>query len=307
MTRIATISQNMLMLANLAEAQARVAETQISISSGRVAERYSQIAPNSRRLVSLESSHMRATQYVESNKVADQRLQAMEVSVMEIMKVAQDLQTELVAALNVSGLGQGAVSARAGGKLTQVANLLNTQVDGRYVYGGSLISTSPIDLADPAFTVPPPTYPSVADTTYYQGDSTILSAQADDGVVVDYGITADEPAFEKIIRALHLVSTASSNNDIDLARGNEGLRLIDQAVSDIATIIGRIGASRTNLDEVNAKHDDFLVYVTQSITEIEGTDVALAMSRLSQDTATLQASYAVIAQVSRLSLVNYLK
>jgi flagellar hook-associated protein 3 FlgL len=307
MTRIATLAQNTLMLANLAEAQARVAETQISISNGRVAERYSEIAPDSRRLVSLKSSELRTTQYVASNKLADQRLQAMETSVTGIMQIAQDLRTELVTALNANGKGQGAVSTRASGKLAQIANLLNANIDGRYLFSGSTIDRMPVDLTDPAFTAPPQTYPSVADTTYYQGDQAVASTQADDSVVINYGITADDPAFEKVIRALNLTGTASSNNDLDPLRGNEALRLIDQAVSDLGGVIGRVGASRNNLEAVTNKHSDYLVYVDQSISDIEATDIPSAMSHLSQDTAVLQASYAVLAQIKNLSLANYLK
>lgn len=307
MTRIATIAQNTLMLANLAEAQARVAETQISISSGRIAERYSQIAPNARRLVSLQESQLRVTQYVENNKLADQRLQAMETSVSEVTKVAQDLQTDLVAALNVSGKDQGAVASRASGKLTQVANLLNTEVDGRYLFGGSVIHKRPVDLNDPSFTVPPQSYPSVADTNYYQGDSVVMSTQADDSVQIDYGITADNAAFEKVIRALHLVGTASSGNDLDEARGNEALGLINQALKDLAVVVGRIGAARSNLQTTNNKHEDYVVYLSQSISDIEATDIPAAMTRMSQDTAVLQASYSVLARMTNLSLADYLK
>ena len=307
MTRIATMAQNTLMLANLAEAQARVAETQISISSGRIAERYSQIAPNARRLVSLESSQLRVSQYVENNKLAQQRLQAMETSVSEITKVAQDLRTDLVAALNVSGKDQGAVASRAGGKLTQVANLLNTEVDGRYLFGGSVIDHRPVDLADPSFTMPPQTYPSVADTSYYQGNSAILSAQADDSVQIAYGVTADESAFEKVIRALNLAGTASSGNDLDEARGNEALSLVDQALRDLAVVVGRVGAAQNNFDTTNNKHSDYIVYLNQSISDIQATDVPTAMTQLSQDTTTLQASYAVLARITNLSLADYLK
>jgi flagellar hook-associated protein 3 FlgL len=307
MTRVATAAQNALMQSYLFQTQSRVADTQISISSGLIANDYSKIAPDVRRLVSLESDRQRTTGYVDANRVADQRLTAMEGRIRDVFQVVQDLRTELTGALNVSGADRGAIAVRAQGLLQQVSGLLNSQVDGRHLFAGTRTDVPPVNLADPDYASPPPTYPSSADTSYYQGDSTKLVLQADKGVSIPYGITADDPALEKVIRALHLTGTAATGGDLDYARGTEALSVADQALEELTVLMSKVGAARNTLEKVSDRHADYLVYLDQAVSEIEATDVPEAMTRLSQDTVALQASYAVLSRLANLSLADFLR
>lgn len=307
MTRIATAAQNSVLLGHLMDTQRRVADAQVSISSGVVARRYAEIAPDASRLVSLEGQHVRADGFLKSNKVVGQRLAAMEARLNDIFNVAKDLKADLVGALNVSGADRGAVAIRAQGLLQEVAGSLNTQIDGRYLFAGARSDTRPVDLNAAGFAIPPFAYPSTANTAYYKGDQTKLSVLADEDVTITYGMTADDPAFEKIIRALHLTGTAGAGQNLDYARGTEALAVVDQGLEELTNLMAKIGGARQTLESVNGRHDDYLVYLNQSIAEIEATDVPKTMTLLSQDTVALQASYSVLARLANLSLADYLR
>ena len=307
MTRIATAAQQTVILGHLLDTQRRVSDAQISISSGVVAQRYAEIAPDVRRLLSLEGDQVRADGYIKSNNVIAQRLAATESRINDIYKIAKDLRTELTGALNVSGADRGAIAIRAQGLLKEVAGSINAQVDGRYLFAGSRTDIAPVDLNDPGFTIPPAAYPSTANFSYYQGDQTVLAAQVDASTTLDYGIAGDDPAFEQLIRALHLTGTGASNGDFDYARGTEALKLVSQAIEGLTGLMAKAGTARASLDSATQRHDEYLVYLNQSISEIEATDVPRAMTLLSQDTVALQASYSILARLANLNLSDYLR
>lgn len=304
--RIASLAQFNATLANIQDAQTRTADAQIKISSGQKAQRYSGLSTDARRLVSFEAAHLRTAKFVENNQRVDGRLQIMETNISTMLDIATSLRADLISV--GSGTGSGLqVDDTASQLLREMASLLNVSVDGRYLFGGAVTDRPPVDLDDPSFAPPGNSYPSSADTAYYQGDTTRLSTRVDENVEIAYGMTADQAPFEKVIRALHLTATAVTGGQVDEVRVNEALGLIGEAINDLPDLIGRIGAARRTLENVNAKHDDFQLYAEQTITDIEAADITLTLAQLSQDSTVLEASYATLGQLSRLSLLDYLR
>lgn len=306
MTRVTDFAQHNLTQFHLRNVQERMFDAQIQISTGTVADRYSEIGTESGRLVSLESTRTRIDQYVKNIEIVDQRLQVMESNASQIFELASTFRTLLVNGLNAEqssdlGLAQGAQDI-----LQQVAGLLNERQDGRYLFAGTATNVPPVDLNAAGFAPPPPTYPSSADTGYFQGNSTKLSVRADDNVDVTYGVTADETGFEQIIRALNLAANADVGPPQDRDRLEEALRVVNQALDNIPLIVSRIGGARRTLDQTANKHQDFRLFTDEAIGKIESVDVAEAVSRLTQDQVMLEASYMTVARLAELSLVRFL-
>ncbi|MGE5146843.1 MAG: flagellin [Candidatus Eiseniibacteriota bacterium] len=303
--RVATAAQHDLMMSNIRALQDRVAQTMIQASSGKVSQQYSGVAPDSKRLVGLEATDASLKSYVASNTLIDQRLQQMETNTGQIMDIATQLKSLLVQATSQGNAPNMGLDSQAQTLLDQVGSLLNVQVDGRYLFSGSATNTAPVDLS--ALVAPPSTYPSTADTTYYKGDNVTLSTKAGPNLDVTYGVRADEGGYEELIRSLNLVKTAVLSPNPDTARLNEALSVVNQAIQDIPNITAKIGAARAGLTNANAAHNEAQLYVEQNITDISDVDVTDAITRLSADQTNLQASYATIAQLSNVSLLNYLK
>jgi flagellar hook-associated protein 3 FlgL len=307
MTRVVNLAQHTLILSQIRDAQARMQETQIQMATGYKAQRYSGIAPDARQLVNLESSHTRMEQYQASNKVVDLRLQTMESSTAQVLDAATKLKTLLTNALNASNANDMAIGLQAQNLLNEVAKQLNVKIGDRYLFSGSKTDTPPVNLSAPGYSAPPTTYPSVADTGYYQGDGVVLSTRAADDYDLNYGVTADEPAFEKTIRALQLAATVTTSPTLDRDRLNDALGLVNDAINGLPTIRSRIGAAQNALDSANEDHADMMTYMEQSIVQITSVDVTEAASRMASDQLMLQASYMTISQLSQLSLANYLR
>ncbi|MGB8274241.1 MAG: flagellin [Alphaproteobacteria bacterium] len=307
MTRVSDFAQHQLTLFYIQNTQNRLFDTQNQISTGYVAERYSGIGADSSRLVNLKSASNRIDQYLKNIQTVDQRLAQMETDTSTLFQVASKLQVLLVNGLNAETSSDLALNQQAQDLLNQVSGLLNDSLDGRHLFSGTATDTAPVDLNAAGFASPPTVYPGTADTGYYQGNSTKFGVQVDDNLSVTYGVTANEGGFEELIRALRLTTTANVGPPQDRARLEEALRVVKQAITDIPDITSRIGSARKALESMQAKHNEFTQFSDEAIGNIENVDVAQAITKLSEDQTTLQASYQVVSRLQGLSLADYLK
>jgi flagellar hook-associated protein 3 FlgL len=324
MTRVSNYALSTFLQSQTLGVQQRLADLQIQASSGQKAQTYSGIAADAHQLISLQVAQDQTTQYVKTNQSIDSRLTTMESSVSDIFKAATNFRTLLLNAENNNNAGDLSIDTEAANFRQQIANLLNVQVDGRYLFAGSRTDVKPVDLngwatppnLTPPLTLPLPTY--TAD--YYKGDSQVMSATIDTSLTLNYGVTADNPAFEYLLRAANYIQSAGptpSQDEMDTA-----LSLINTALGtesgnaargtlpltqDIADIQALIGTSRSSIDQANSRHSDFQIYLTQNIANVQTVDVAQTLTQVSGYTTQLQASYMTLSQISQLSLLNYLK
>jgi flagellar hook-associated protein 3 FlgL len=324
MTRVSNYALSTFLQSQTLGVQQRLADLQIQASSGQKAQTYSGIAADAHQLISLQVAQDQTAQYVKTNQSIDSRLTTMESSVSDIFKAATNFRTLLLNAENNNNAGDLSIDTEAANFRQQVANLLNVQVDGRYLFAGSRTDVKPVDLngwatppnLTPPLTLPLPTY--TAD--YYKGDSQVMSATIDTSLTLNYGVTADNPAFEYLLRAANYIQSAGptpSQDEMDTA-----LSLINTALGtesgnaargtlpltqDIADIQALIGTSRSSIDQANSRHSDFQIYLTQNIANVQTVDVAQTLTQVSGYTTQLQASYMTLSQISQLSLLNYLK
>jgi len=306
MTRVTDFSQNQLQLFYLQNTQQRLFDTQNQISTGLVAPNFAGIGADSSRLVSLQSSQARVDQYTANAQIVDQRLTSMETSTGQLFDIASKFQTLLVNGLNAESSSDLNLNQQAQDMLNQVAGLLNSQLDGRYLFAGTSTDTAPVDLNAAGFAAPPGVYPGTADTGYYTGTSTKLTARIDDNYDLSYGVTADAPGFEELIRSLRLAADANVGPPQDRNRLEESLRVVKQAIQDIPTITSQIGSAQAAIQNIQSKHTDFKQFADKAIGDIANVDVTQAVTRLSEDQVTLEASYQVIARLSQLNLSQFL-
>ena len=307
MTRISNIAQHNLTISQIFATQSRLLRAQTQLSTGMTSQNYSGIANDSQRLVNLESSRARTDQFVTNNRIVTLRLQTMELSVSNVFEAASKLKTILVNGLNAFNASEFSLNLEADNLLQEVAKQLNVKIGDRYLFAGTITDTPPVDLNASGYSAPPTSYPSNADTGYFQGDSTRIKVRAADDFDVTYGATADEAGFEKLIRALQLAKTASTSPTIDRLRLQEALAMVNQAIADIPNIRSRIGASLNALDKADVGHRDMLLFVEETISDIENVDIPATVARMTMDQVLLQASFLTISRLQDLSLTNFLR
>ncbi len=303
MTRVADIAQQARSLGFIAASQSRVNEIQTQIGSGRKSQDYRGISRQAERLVSLEATHIRVTQYVKNNQAVERRLQTMESNVTQIFNLMSSYKTLLVGALNNQDASNLSMAVRAQEMLNQISSMLNVEEDGRFLFAGSLTNVQPVDLTGlPAGYVIPTA--NGASSGYYKGNAQILSVRAANNFDVNYGVTADALGFEQAIRALHVVVTGVATDPTTL---NHALAVASDALNNIADTRTQIGVTRSTLDDLNTKHDEFLLFTEQTIGEIENVDIAEAISHMNAATIALEACFMTLSRLSQLTLLNFLR
>lgn len=305
MIRTSTFALHEHQLFNANRTQTRMQDTTVQISSGKKSQDYAGIADQSRRLVSLENSRARSENYLKQIDIIDSRLQTMETSISQLQDIASNLKTLLVNATSGDNADDLALADNGQALLDQFAGLLNVQEDGRYLFAGGKSDTKPVSLGsfDPTAAGYDPTDPTTANSGYYAGDSLEQSVRVDEDQTVSYGITADQPGFEALGRAIYLTKTANG----DKAQLEQALQAVNDAVNQLPDIRSQVGADLNALDAAKGRHNDLMTYVEQSIGSIENVDVAQAMTQFSADQVMLEASYSVTAKLGQISLVNFLK
>ena len=146
-----------------------------------------------------------------------------------------------------------------------------------------------------------------ANPTYYQGDKSQLSVRADEQVTVDYGVNAAASGFEKLVRALYMTRQAAQDaNNINTSDLENALGLAVEALDEISNHRSEIGTVRKTLESMKISQDNATLLAEETIGDIENTDVAEALTLLSQNTTTIEASYATLSRLTSLSLLQFL-
>ena len=181
-----------------------------------------------------------------------------------------------------------------------MAGLLNTKVGGQYLFAGSDIDTTPVNLSDPGW--PAQTSPSTVNSSYYQGNSALASVQVSETYSTTYGVTADNPAFEKLFRAYNILKT----NPTGIAERTEASDLIKASIADIGNIRGILSTKANSIDGQTDKNSSDMTDLQELSSNIKETDIPSASVRLTEIQGQLEASYSASVRVLQLSLVNYL-
>jgi flagellar hook-associated protein 3 FlgL len=147
MIRFSTMGVHNLTQSQMLEAQAKLFESQMRISSGKVSRDYGGIATDARRLLNLENAINETSSFIKNIDITASRLALMESSVAGAFDVASQFRDLLVNALNVDNASHMTLNQRAEDMLQGLAAAMNIEHDGRYLFSGSKIDTPPIDMS----------------------------------------------------------------------------------------------------------------------------------------------------------------
>ena len=278
----------------------RLAQTSSNIKS----ETYQGIALDTNRILNLESDYQRITMQSENAKTALERSRMAYNSLGQVLKVGQSILANLNAAISNTGQSGAELQNTVQKAMDNTASALNVQIAGRYIFSGVETASRPVDLTATGFggqTYSAPT-PSSANTGYYQGDNFVHSVEAADDFTVSYGVRADNPAVEKLIRAYDLVRTTPA--DADTLK--EAYRVLRQGLQDLAVMQAQVAQDSKTLDQRINDNLDQLNLIDNMIGEIKTIDSAETAIRLKELKTQLEASFSVTADLLKLKLSDYL-
>ena len=309
MTRVADLAQNRLVRSIILDTQARLADRQLQISSLQKSQNYLGIAADSSRLVTLESSKRRIDQFMTDNVFIQLRMDTMLNSIDAAKKTLVDVKNLLREALDDGTIPSGInKNDFADVKMAEIQDFLNVKVNGRFLFAGSKTETKPVQ---PGTLSSPPSFDgsnltSAEPAFYYQGDDVVVKARIDEGVVLNYGVTADDPGFEKIIRAIRILRSVDVGDANYVAKYQGALDLVIQATDRLQALEMSVGTKMQQLATTNKNLNNSGNFLSGIVSDLESANTFQAVAELTQDQTMLEASYNVVVRLSNLTLTNFL-
>jgi flagellar hook-associated protein 3 FlgL len=311
MTTIGTLVNVNITLQSIEQLQNQANKLQLQVNTGLKSLDYSGLGGAAGQLTNLQSSVTQRQGFLDTISTVQQRIQETTSVVSSIETAVSQFSENLPN--GAFGTVPNDIQSQASQILQEVTDFLNSQDGSSYIFAGSNVTTPPVDntgLPNPgtltaSVSGPPP-------NGYYTGNDTLAQAKVDTATTVQYGVTADNPAFENAIRALNFLAnlpagSPSQTNPTDVANVDAATKLINQSVTALQSISGQLSLKSAQLNNLQTSHTNALNLTKTSIDNIETVDPATAITTLNQVETNLQASYSTISSLSQLSLVNYLK
>ena len=305
--RVGTLGLSQTMLSSYSSIQARIANTQGQISSGKIGTQYADTKDQAGVLAAAKSKTATISDYTASVTSVSNRLDLYDTQLQGLSDVAGQLRQALGDAL-ATGNGD-ALMQKMQALYQEAVTTLNTQVDGKYIYGGSRTDTPPVNAPTLADLAAAPTVASVFDnTTLNQTD------RIDDNETIQTGINASDVATNLFQMFKDIAgfdgggsgpfSTKLSQAQTTFLNGeNVASPAIQSGIDAIAASNGvRAKEAQSALD----RHQSMATYFTKFIGDIQDADLPTAITNLNLDQAAAEASGRMIASLNQLSLLNFL-
>lgn len=315
---ISTFGLNTRILGTITGGQRDIADLQKQISSGYKADRYKDLDGEAQRLLQLRNQATRFTTYRDNIRAVNPRLDQMEAGASALLETSSKLRSFLLNVTNGGTYNSIDVKIQAQQYLNDALAQMNKQHDGKYVFAGSESNTAPVDVTNytaAPYNAAPYTPPDFTDpvnsltapnTVYYEGDTLKAQVRISDNEVVDYGLTADDPAFGQLLLALRAIINDPPTGVTLEQQLDNALNASIKAVEGFSNMLYKIGVTGETLDDKEAELSDVIDKAAMSIADISATDIAAAMTQLTSVQTQLEATFMTVSRINNLSLLNYL-
>lgn len=292
--RVATFASSQSLLQAAMRIQVKQAEATLQQASGQVSDDYGGLGAKAGSVVSLQASVTRSKAYGDAANTASTRVETMYNAVGSIV---DDL-TSFKATLASSTISSDTLQTTAQSTLESVVSLMNTQLDGRYLFAGSAIDTEPVDIDS----IEGSTATSQDQLDYYQGDDQVSSVRVSSSHVISYGVTANDDSFKQALWALSTIANGST----DSGSVTDAIELLTDAIDGLANVQTRLSLNASSLGDAVSSQEDYQTNAKDLIANLSEVDITTVAANMSNYEAQLQAAYAAIGKIAKLSLASYL-
>lgn len=325
--------------------QARLAELQLEISTGRYADIGLELGGQTRSVVSFENDVSYLQRQIDTNGRALTRAAMTQVGMSSLVNLSDELVSN-VALVADDRSQRGTVVASAENLLGELSTILNTQSDGSFIFGGQRTDQPPVEayIGGPAqtvfrnafqtyfgFTIDDPagatiTPAQITDfldnvaeplftgagwtTNVSQASSDEIVSRIADGITLKTSVSANEEAFSDMmfgaIVAYELYSSEIAGDA--LFEGAEiSMTKVASSVSKVTQLQGSMGMVQQRLEDVSTRHKDQIDLFNSFVADVTAVDTYAASSELSSLLTQIQISYTITSRVQQLTLTDYIR
>lgn len=211
-----------------------------------------------------------------------------------VLARAKELAVQMANGTNQPANARDAAAKEFQSLKDQLLLLGNTQLNGRYIFGGFKNDTAAFDV-----------------TGNFVGTDDDVKVEVDRGatVAINYSggklLRGTAPGGTDIIASLdNIVTALNTNNPAGLSAE---LSNLDKGRDQILSYRTDLGARLNRLESAGTVLDDRKFSLTKVISDKQDVDFAQVISDLSKQQTAYQAAMAASAKVSQISLLDYLK
>jgi flagellar hook-associated protein 3 FlgL len=341
MTILSTLGQNELLRSEFTTLQGGIQQLQTQVATGEKTQRYGDLGAEAPLDISLRNQATMIDNFKTNISDLSVRTSLIDKNLVIIHDTALAVQNMAFASPSFSAQRENIVEA-AKAAIEQINQRLQSSVNGRNLFAGTATQTNPIV---PSTTLLPAAQAAVAAAiaagpanvpaaiqaaisgaggvvataaSYYLGGPPHAPTMVDQGLTVDYSITASDPAFLTILQGLYALAAlpqpggpsalppALSDSQFD-ATASAAASTISLGISQLSSVTEKNGRNEQFLSDESNVHDSTLTVLQTQIDNIEQVDLADASTRLTQLRTQLDASFHITASLSSLNLVDFLK
>ena len=293
-------------LRDVSKVMGDLATQQAQLSSGFKAQDFAGMANESQQFLALDAKMMRNQQYIDDNKVASVRIDDTATALSDITTIATNIRNLVLQRRNSSQAETLGYDEQLNGYWQQLSSLLNTSLNGRYLFSGSKTDTPPVDTS----TFPTVDINGTLNSNYYKGSNQNLTLRMDDAVQISYNVRADNPAIEKILAGLAQAKQAPSGSNTSITIDEafaKAYDLLSEGLDELSAVKANVNSNKVLLSSVTERQNSQQLYWKGIKEELVNTDLISVSTQVSVNQGILTAAFQSFAKINSLRLSDFLR
>lgn len=330
---ISLLGQSTAQTSRLIDMRRQLDDLTRQVATQQKSETYSGLGTDAIKIQYLNKQEPLLQSYLSNINDASNNMTMMNNALGSISQVGTDLINSIQTLLRNGTDSLGNIKQIVEQGLKTVQDMINQNINGRYLFAGSEVGTPPF-IDDSTLNS---NFITQITNWLASGDTDTLAATVDgfsptnlglspglassgnvttrisDNINIDYTLRADDTGFQNLIRGLTLISNLSYPSSTDVATPsdftdlmNYALEIVQSAVEEINDSTQQLAGKFNLLNAAKKNHTSDLQIVQTQISAITSVDSTDALVRIQALQTQLSASYQVTNIVSQMSLVNFL-
>jgi flagellin-like hook-associated protein FlgL len=139
------------------------------------------------------------------------------------------------------------------------------------------------------------------------GGREALPRRVSGGIALAATVRVDEPAVEKLVRALRQLENADMQGPDGPRLAAQANALLVESLEDFGGLRAMVGLRAQEVEQLQSSFEIALIGAESTSSEIRDVDVAELMSKIASQQVQLEAAYMMLSKFGELSLVNHMR
>ncbi len=280
--------------------QTNLFEKQAKVGAESLADTFAELGNKINIVENFRFSSERSSKFMSSIDDVTRKLDTTYKSVDEMINTLIDFKSTLSLESSTSNSSVTNLTAAANAALDKIAGALNSKDGANYLFAGSNSNVEPVDDLKFNSNV----VGGEITANYYNGDDLVLSVDASSSLTINYGVTANNPAFQKMIGAINMARSQEANGQS--ANYEAAGKYVDEALQELISLRADMGNNTKALEQMRDFHAKAKDSFDEKLSEANSPDIVQLTIETTQLQASLQASFQIFSRISSLALSNFI-